>query len=267
LCLAASKDKALAQTASSSLSSRLAGHAADSPSDVSSNEDAWAPLVRLRTQRRFREALAELNNAAREVEQGSPLAAEVFWRQALVWTDLGKTADNRRKTVAFYKQAVARADAALAADSTNAWAHLMKALAEGRLCLHVGSDERIERSRAVRMHAERALALDSTLATAYHIRGCWYRSVADLNLLERTVVRAVYGGLPEATFEQSVRDLKRALSMESRSYHHVELAKTYVAMGEEEKARTHLQAALESSGSPLDPEYKEEARSLLQDLD
>jgi tetratricopeptide (TPR) repeat protein len=191
----------------------------------------------------------------------------VLWRRALLLTDLGKTASEEDAAVMYYRRALEDADDALAADSTTAWPHAVKALVEGRLCLHVGKRERARRSKRVRHHAERALAHDSTLALAHHMLGRWHRHVADLNFFERTVADAIYGDLPEASFEASVRSLKQALTIQDRSYHHLHLAKTYRQMDREAAARRQLRKALNASGSPLDPEFKSEARSLLEEID
>lgn len=219
-------------------------------------------ITELRSERRFRKALDKLTR----LTERHPNNVELLWRQALIWTDLGKTAESPNKAIRAYRQAIEHAEAAVEVDSTNAWAHLINALAEGRLCLHLDRTERARHSQDVKAHVDRALALDSTLAPAYHVRGRWYRRIADLNFLERSIMEAVYGDLPAATFEQSVHDLKRALSMESKSYHHLHLAKTYLAMDKEAAAREHLRAALTASGSPLAPEYKQEAGLLLQEL-
>ena len=225
--------------------------------------EIWDTLTALRAQGKFQAALDRLDVLARR----SPGHVGVLWRQALLYIDRGQFAPDSDAAIPFYRQAIAHADAALAADSTSAWAHLMKAMAEGRMSLHEGNRQRVRRSRAVKQHAERALALDSTLATAYHVRGRWYRNVADLNFIERAIVKTIYGGLPAATFEASARDLERATALESRSYHHLELAKTYLAMDRDAAAKRHLQAALTAAPSPLDPKYKPEAREMLREME
>ena len=52
--------------------------------------------------------------------------------------------------------------------------------------------------------------LDPENEMAYHVRGRWHYGVADLNWIERAVVKTVYGGLPDASFEQAARDLEKA---------------------------------------------------------
>jgi len=236
-----------------------------SPPTIQTNPSAET-LTRLstyRAQRDFQTALSRLNTLKEE----HPENADVLWRRALILTDLGKTASKEDAAVAYYERALSDAKAALEADSTSAWPHAIRALVEGRLCLHVGKRERARRSKRVRHHAKRALAYDSTLALGHHMLGRWHRHVADLNFFERTVVDAIYGDLPDASLKQSTRSLKQALSLQKKSYHHLHLGKTYLRMDREKAARRQFRKALNASGSPLDPEFKSEARSLLKEID
>lgn len=218
---------------------------------------------KLREQRQFRDALSRLS-ALRDTH---PENIDVLWRLAFTWADLGKAADDLQQRKNYYKKALSHAQDALAADSTSAWAHLAVAMAEGRVAMNAGTRERIQRSRAVKHHADRAIELDSTLGGAYHVRGRWHREVASLGFFQRALLKTVYGGLPDASYEQAVRDFRRAIELEDRTFHHLELGKTYLQMGRSEDARRELQTALELSGSdPFDPEYKREARTLLKEL-
>jgi len=225
-------------------------------------DDALATVDSLRARGQFETALNHLDSLAQTHEERSSLC----WRRALLLADLGKQTDGTDKKLRLFKRSLDASQNALEADSTDAWAHLTAALAEARLTLYVGTSERIRRSRAVKHHADRAIALDSTMAPAYHIRGRWHRDIADLGLLERTLVKTFYGGLPDASFEQSLRNFQRAIELESKPYNHLEIAKTYLAMDQPDRARRHLRKCLNTSGSPFDTEYHREARSLLQQL-
>jgi tetratricopeptide (TPR) repeat protein len=192
----------------------------------------------------------------------------ILWRRSLTRVDRAKTVDDKDARTPLYEQALSDAKAALAADSTSGHAHLAIAVAEGRLALDAGTRERVRRSRAVKAHADRALALDSTLAGAYHVRGRWHREVDDLGFFERAIVKTVYGGLPDASFEQAVQDFRRAIDLEERTFHYLELGKTYLTMDRPAEARQSLQAAVDAPNhDPFAPRYKEEARELLDDLD
>lgn len=235
---------------------------AQSPVETVANETSFATIDSLRRHGHFQSALAHLDSLSRRI----PDRGEVLWRRALLLTDLGKEQTDEEEAITLYREALAVADSARQADSTNAWAHLVTALAAGRLTLHVGRSERVKQSRAVKRHTDRALTLDPNLAPAYHLRGRWHREVADLNFIKRALVKAMYGGLPDASFEQSIRDFLQAIERESKPYNHLELAKTYLEIGREADAKVQLQRTLDTSGSPFDEVHKQEARALLQSL-
>jgi len=224
---------------------------------------ALARVDTLRTHGDFRPALARLDS----LRHRHPRQVEVLWRRALLISDIGRRSEDEDTTLTLHRRALRVADTARTVAPTSPRAHLVTALASGRLTLHVGPSARVRRSRAVKRHADRALALDSTLAGAYHLRGRWHRQVADMGVFVRTLVRTFYGGLPDASFEQAVDDFRRAITLESKPYNHLELGKTYLAMDRDAAARRQLRRALETSGSPFDAEHWREARSLLRSME
>jgi tetratricopeptide (TPR) repeat protein len=184
-----------------------------------------------------------------------------------VQVDLGEVSESERTRNSLYEQSLGNARVALRLDSTDARAHLAVAVAEGRVALTAGTQEKIRRSRAVKRHSDRAIELDSTLASAYHVRARWNREVADLGFFSRTIVKTIYGGLPDASFEQAVRDFKTAIRLEDKVIHHLELGKTYLKMDREEEARAEFRTAINMN--PVDPDaplHKQEARDRLDDL-
>jgi tetratricopeptide (TPR) repeat protein len=245
------------------LAPAAAAQSSDGATERPVSEAGLATIDSLREAGAFREAYGQLTERATQ----PPSNAEIQWRLALTQIDMGETTDSEQKRSSLYTEALKAAQAALAVDSTNAHAHYARAVAEGRLALTAGTREKIQRSRAVKHHADRAIALDSTFSAAYHVRARWNREVADLGFFERTIVKAVYGGLPEASFEQSVRDFKTAIRLEDTIIHHLELARTYLKLDEDDRAREHLRLALEMPATdPDDPRHKENARALLDDL-
>lgn len=236
--------------------------AAADTTDSTALEEALVRVDELRDDGEFRKALSELHSL--RGEHGDHVG--LLWRASFTRVDLGKMKEGGAKS--HYQKALDLAEKALAADSSSAHSHLAKAVAEGRLALDAGTKERVQRSRAIERHANQAIALDSSLASAYHVRARWNREVSDLNFFERTVVKTVYGGLPEASFEQSVRDFTRAIELDNQRFHHLELAKTYRKMDRPKQAKEELQTVL--SLPPKDAfaeRYKEEAEELLEELE
>jgi FimV-like protein len=216
----------------------------------------------LRSAGKYREALAQLST----LEGRHPQNADVLYRLSLTRVDIGENADERMQRQ-MYDAALTAAQAAVEADSTNAYAHLSAAIAEGRVALMAGTREKIERSRQVKHHADRAIELDPDLSSAYHVRARWNREVADLGFFTRAIVRTVYGGLPDASFEQSVRDFQTAIEKEDTIVHHIELARTYLKMDREDDARKALETVLAMEvDDPDDPKHKRKAQELLDEI-
>jgi tetratricopeptide (TPR) repeat protein len=232
--------------------------------DTTDVQQALDRIDRLRAQGAFDEAQAALDRLAGRSALNDSVRAAVYWRRARTFVDQGERAEGDARQRLF-ERALADAETAVKADTTSAQAHLALAIAEGRVALDAGTRERIKRSRAVRRHADRALALDSTLSAAYHVRGRWHYEVASLGFFERAIVNTVYGGLPDASYESAVDDFERAIRYEDAVVHHLELGRTYLKLDQREKARAELQAALAlPNDNPDDPGYKDQARKLLE---
>lgn len=244
----------------------VAGQPTDT-TDIASDaslDAALATVDSLRQAGAFQAARTRLQS----LRTAHPNSVPVLWRLVYTWADLGQATDDEGQRTSYYENALNVAKAGLAADSSSARAHLAMAVAQGRAALNAGTRERIRRSRAVKQHADRAIAIDSTLDGAYHTRGRWHREVEDLGFFQRTIVKTIYGGLPESSLDQAVADFQRAIALDDRIFHHLELAKTYRQMDRPEAARRELELAVEMPArEPFDPRYKEEARELLNDLD
>lgn len=237
---------------------------AQSGGETAGLDSTLAHVAELRESGEFEEAHRRL--ARLRDEHGDHVG--ILWRSSMNHVDLAKTTSDEEAVKKHYQEALKFADAALEVDSTVAHAHLAKAVAEGRIALDAGTRERIQRSRAVKEHADKAIELDDEIPGAYHTRARWHRGVSDLNFFERAIVKTVYGGLPEASYEMAVRDFKRAIELENVRFHHLELAKTYLKMDREDDARQELETVIElSPKETFADRYKKEAEELLQELD
>jgi tetratricopeptide (TPR) repeat protein len=128
--------------------------------------------------------------------------------------------------------ALANAKRAVAADPKNAQAQLAAAICYGRLAPFVDTRTRIAYSQLIKLHADAALALDPSDNYAYHVLGVWNYELAGLNPVLRGMARVIYGGLPDASYQDAEHDFQRAVELSpARVSHHVELGRTYVALG------------------------------------
>ncbi len=209
----------------------------------------------------FEEALALLDDSL----QRNPNAAELHWRRSRLRVELGLRARDKERQRALYRLGLEDARAAIAADPRNSRAYVAAAIAAGRLALVSGPRTKVELARQIRAYIDRALALDPNDDIAYHLRGRWHYEVATLSFFERTLVRLIYGGLPDASLEQAAEDFRRALALRERVVHYLELGRTLLRLGDREGAVHELERALALPlTEPDDTTYQEEARRLLE---
>lgn len=190
--------------------------------------------------------------------------AAVAWRLSRTYADLGEMTEAREARLNLYRKAQATAEAAVTADPKDDEAHLALAIAAGRVALESDTRTKIELSRTVKAHVDRALTLNPQHPAALHVRGRWNYGVADLGFMERAVVRVVYGGLPEASFEAAAQDFERAIRLEQLPVHYLELGRTYLRLGRDAEARRALERVLAlPERSPDDVRHRRDARALL----
>jgi len=185
----------------------------------------------------------------------------LLWRQAENLTDWARVSPQEEQE-ARYEEAVGAARRAVEVRGTDAegWFQLGKAL--GRLALFRGGKKKVEMSREVKDHFEKAIALKADHAGALHGLARWHREVANLSWVLKTAAKIIYGGLPPASNEQAIELFHKAIALEPDNIvHHLELGKTLLESKDRAGARMEFQKALELPVVRADdPEWQEEAR-------
>jgi tetratricopeptide (TPR) repeat protein len=146
---------------------------------------------------------------------------------------------------------------------------LSVAICRGKLALNSDLRTRVEYSRLVREDTERALALDPDYAWAHHVLGRWHCEVASLGAAARFFVRLFYGGLPAASYDEGIRQLRRATELEpDELVHWLELGHACAAAGRTDEARRHWAhgLAMPTRHKPDEP-AKRRARAALAQSD
>jgi len=130
-------------------------------------------------------------------------------------------------------------------DPRNPVALLSQAICYGKLGELSDIRKKIEYARLVKDYADRALAVDPDYAYAHDVLGQWEFEVAALGRTRQFLVTLIYGGLPPASTEESVRQLERAVQLEPNSAtHRLALGFAYLANGESAKARQSFEQVL-----------------------
>ena len=157
---------------------------------------------------------------------------------------------------------------AVALDQTNADAHLAVAICYGRLLNQVPARTKVEYSREVRQYTEQALALDPNSDYAWHMLGRWHQGAANMGGLTKGIVKIVYGGLPPASLDDSAKCLEKAVALKpDRVSHHIELGRTYAAMGRVDEAKASIEKGLALPDREKDdPNTKARGRDTLREI-
>jgi tetratricopeptide (TPR) repeat protein len=147
-------------------------------------------------------------------------------------------------------------------------AHYYRALALGRRAMFAGGKEKVQLSNELEKHALKALELDPLNARAHGLIGRYYREMAHLSWVMRTLAETLFGDLPEGGDELSLKHLKKATELKSDwIFAWVELAETHEVMNHEAAAKSALKHALSlKSADHRDPILLAQAKEMMDDL-
>ena len=197
-----------------------------------------------------------------------PRDYKALWRASFLYSRIGNRKEEKQQKEAYFQKARSLAEEALDVDSTHVQSHFVMSVAMGRMALISGARDRVAASRSIKHHVDRALAIDSTHAGAWHVLGLWHYNVANLGFIERAAANTLFGGIPgDANNRKAAEAVEKAIQHNDRYllYYH-DLAMIYDEMGEQNKATQACETAVEKEPvSPDDPKLKEECRNWLAD--
>jgi tetratricopeptide (TPR) repeat protein len=210
-----------------------------------------AQAIQLDEQNRNAEALALL----RQAEQLREPDSEHLRLIAKQLSQLMSETPNRQERRNLGRESVDYATRSVEANPNNAMARIGLAICLGRVALYESPRTRMEYSRKLKREAELAAQLDPNIDYAWHVLGRWHYELATLNPAVRAIAQAVYGRLPDASLEQAATYLERAVRTgPPRVVHHVELGRTYLALGRTEEGRRQIERGLSLPNREKDDE-------------
>ncbi len=194
-------------------------------------------------------------NAYLEAEKTEPKDADLLRKIAKQYAELMPEVSAKAERRKLGEQALDYAKRAATLDPRDAKAQLSAAICYGRLAPLLDNRTKIEYSRLVKQYVERAIKLDPSDDYSWHVLGAWNYELANLNSLLRGVAGLIYGTLPSASNEKAAECFQKAIELApQRVSHHVEIGRTYAAMGREDLARTALQRGLSLPSREKDDE-------------
>lgn len=197
---------------------------------------------------RYHDALLLLEELARE----RPDDVEVRWRLGKACIDLGEAIGDEKQQRVHFARAVTELREAVRLDPQSRDAVFNLAIAVGRDGLARGAKAKVRASREVKELAERTIEIDPGFDGAYHLLGRWHREIKSLGFFTRTLVKVVYGGFPDASYEQALRYFEQAQSLHPRMAHLLEIGICHEALGDREKARAAYRQVISMEGDHAD---------------
>ena len=150
----------------------------------------------------------------------------------------------------------------------NSDAQLSPAISYGKMLPYMKTKDQVDATPKIKASVDRALALNPSNDTAWHILGRWNRVLADVNSIKRVLSKAIYGDLPVTTNEEAERCLKKAIAINpNRLMHYIELGRIYAQMGRKEDAMQFIRKGLAMPEQEKDDaEQKELGRQALKKM-
>jgi tetratricopeptide (TPR) repeat protein len=203
-----------------------------------------------------------------EAEAAKPNDALVLRRIAKQYSQQMVSESTSPRNRELGAKALDYAKRAEAADPGNAEGHLSLAIVYGKVAMMESPRTKVAYSRLIKEEAEKAIQLDPSQDYAWHVLGRWNYELANFNAALRFLAQAIYGKFPEASNERAAECFRRAISLQpQRVIHHIELGRTYAALGRKEEARAELEKGLSlPSREKDDDETKARGRKALAAL-
>jgi tetratricopeptide (TPR) repeat protein len=209
---------------------------------------------------------AEALEAYLAAVQADPSSYEAAWKACRSMIDNGDLTDVKAKggedkQKKFYKDSETYGRKAVALNPNDTWGHFYLSAALGKYALMLGKKEQIAMSREIKGLIEKAISLDAANDLAFHALGRWHRKIAEIGGAKRLFGSILYGSIPKGSYEESAQALQKAAELRPDYLnHHIELARTYMAMDKYKEAVVEYQKVIDMPGSTSkDPDYKKEA--------
>lgn len=167
---------------------------------------------------KYKQVLLQEPNNIRALVKSAEMNANVGNRQT----------DKNTKRL-YYESALAFANRAFLADSAQADASYVMAMASGKMTdVETDNKKLVGYVRDVKRYSDKALAINPSHAKANYTIGKWNYEMANLSGLKKVAVKLLYGGLPEGTLELAIQSMEKCKAAEPYfAANYLDLAKAY----------------------------------------
>jgi len=150
-----------------------------------------------------------------QVLQLDPNNYEATWNTSLLYSKIGNRVTNSgKKRDQDFLDAKQYAEKALKLNPNDAESNYVMAAALGRMALISGPKEKVAASRDIKKYAELAIQFNPNHAGAWYVLGKWNYEVANLDWAEKTAANLLFGGVPEGTLDEAIKDYIKAIKLD-----------------------------------------------------
>ena len=193
-----------------------------------------------------------------EAQRLQPLNPTALYKCAELLGKIGareKSTTNRDKK---YSNALAFSKMLLKNYPNSDLAHESMSIVLGRLALTKSGKEKVDFVKEIKQHAEQAVKINPNNFKAWHVLGRWHYEVSNLGFLEKSAIRLLYGGMPDASYNLAIKAFEKAAEINAKfCLNFLELAKSYHKLGQNKKAILILKQLINlTNTNEDDPEIK-----------
>lgn len=241
-------------------------HHLSAQSDKKENQ-LFKYAIKLESEGKNSEALTIYKNLLRSDSSN----IDYLWRTSFVYSKLGFDQPTEEQRQQWYKTAAYLGKKAVTQYPQNANAHYAYAVAIGRISENAGNRTKIDNAKLIKSEAELAIKLDPRLPGPYHIMGRWHRVVAAFSGFERAMIKAIFGGMPGGSYDDSIQNFEKAILLEPfNGIHYYEIAVSLLERNkttDKQLAKSWLQKAINIPvKTPDDAENKAKCEKLLKSI-
>lgn len=217
------------------------------------------------------EALPDENAAflkCKEILKIHPVNIFALSKSSELCSRIGKRQTDKKLMNDYYEAAKTYAEVALKLDPANSEANCVMAIALGRSTLNKSGKEKISNAKEIKRYVDIAIKNDPQNFKAWHVLGRWNYELSNLNFIERTAAKILYGAVPIGSIKLAILAFEKSNSITTGFIlNYLELAKAYNKNDETNKAIATLNKMMQMPNhTEDDPFIKEEGKQLLKDF-
>ena len=145
-----------------------------------------------------------------------PSEIEPLYKTAELYSRIGNRIKDSKIKEKYYNSSLRFAQKLLQLYPNNDQSHVAMAIAFGRIALTKSGKEKVVNVKEIKEHAEKALKINPNNFKAWHVLGRWHYEVSDLNFIETTAIRLLFGGMPDASYNLAVKAFEKAAEINTK---------------------------------------------------